>query len=402
VSEQKSPNGTVDQDVLMGQIRAAYRAKVADLNAQFSEHHDVDLVEQLLRGAQSAEVAKIVQERSNGAGTSAGLLARRIDLGEFLRSGIPDVDYMPGELSHRMVYAIGVTGFSGHPKSMKTTLVCRLVLDAMRRGLHVVYLDWENGEDETARRFAALGAEDTILSERLIYLPFPGPPIWTEVAAVWDEFPNAVGIWDSTRGILRSLGLNEDKAAETGRFMDAVTSFALESKSPHMLIDHVTKTTTEHTGYSRGSGDKLAAVQAQWYVKCPNEITETDPGEIEVVRWAARSGYLNRRHRFAVGDGQGGLPFRRLDASQSPQARQERAIIGYLKGSDEPLSINKISEAVEGRDSDIGDLVKALAQDDERPVREVAHTGRGGGVRYEYAEDLDNEPQEAQSGLSVG
>ena len=222
----------------------------------------------------------------------SGLLARRVDIGGLLREGIPPVEYLEGLFARRMVYAKGVTGFTGHPKSMKTTLVSRLALDAMAAGRYVVYLDWENGDEEVARRFLDLGAPADLLSERLVYLPFPGAPNWAEIGGIWDEFPDAVGIWDSTRGILRSLGLNEDKAAEVGQFLDPLVEFSLTRSVPSLLIDHVIKSATENTGYARGSGDKLAAVQAQWYVKCPTEITETEPGEIEVIRWAARSGRL--------------------------------------------------------------------------------------------------------------
>src|SRR4051794_10135061 len=55
---------------------------------------------------------------------STGLLSKRVDLGALLREGIPPVEYLPGELARRMAYKVGVTGFSGHPESGKTTLVC--------------------------------------------------------------------------------------------------------------------------------------------------------------------------------------------------------------------------------------------------------------------------------------
>ena len=324
----------------------------------------------------------------------SGLLARRVDIGGLLRGGVPPVEYLEGLFARRMVYAKGVTAFTGHPKSMKTTLVSRLALDAMAAGRYVVYLDWENGDEEVARRFLDLGAPADLLSERLVYLPFPGAPNWAEIGGIWDEFPDAVGIWDSTRGILRSLGLNEDKAAEVGQFLDPLVEFSLTRSVPSLLIDHVIKSATENTGYARGSGDKLAAVQAQWYVKCPTEITETEPGEIEVIRWAARSGRLNRRFRFLVGDGEGNLTFQRLDADQSPEAKLERSIIEFLKaGQPEAFSLNQITAGVTGTAATTRETVKALAEAPDRPVE--LHEGR-----YRYVANLDNEGQASGASLA--
>ncbi len=323
------------------------------------------------------------------AAGSGGLASRVVDLGALMREGIPEVEFMPGEFARRMVYAVGVTGFSGHPESGKTSTVSRLALDAMRAGTHVVYLDWEQGESETIRRLAAVGADAELLSERLTYIPFPGPPDWAELGTIWDEHPGAVGVFDSTRGILRTLGLDEDRASEVGQFMDPLVEFAVSRRVACLLIDHVAKAATGATGYARGSGDKLAAVQGQWYVNRVRPFSETEAGEIELVRWKARSGRLPRVHRFAVGDGQGKLTFRRLDADTTPQGRMNTAIIEYLRGRHpESASLRDIEAAIDGTATDKRDRVKALADADSRPVAAV----NGRHTRYVYVPDDDREP----------
>jgi hypothetical protein len=319
-----------------------------------------------------------------------GLLSKRVDLGRLMRDGIPPVEYMPGEFARRMVYAEGVTGFSGHPESGKTTLVCRLALDAMRHGRHVVYFDGENGENEAARRFLALGATDDLLSEYLIYLPFTGAPDWTEIEGVWDEFPGAVAVWDSLRGILRTLGINEDKASEVATFMDPLVEFSLTRKIPSLLIDHVTKAANAGSNYSRGSGDKLAAVQAQWYVDRVSPFSEIESGEIELHRWKARSGALLRSHRFAVGDGEGKLTFRKLDADETPEGKIDRKIIETLRDNIGVLhSLRDLEAAVEGTAAVVRERVRVLAEDPQRPVR-ADHSGQH--VRYGYDPEADHEP----------
>lgn len=320
-----------------------------------------------------------------------GVLSKRVDLGALIRDGIPPVAYMEGDLSRRLVYSVGVTGFTGHPESGKTSLVCRLALDAMRAGRHVVYFDYENGENEAARRFISLGATAELLTDCLVYLPFPGAPNWIELEALWAEFPKAVAIWDSTRGILTSLGINEDKASEVATFMDPLVEFTMKHETSSLLIDHVTKATTDTSRYSRGSGDKLAAVQAQWYVNRIRAFSEVEVGEIELTRWKARSGFLSRTHRFGVGDGKGSLTFRRLDADVSKEGKLEAAIIRYLRELGQSASKNTIESAIEGKATEIREAVDRLAKDASRPVV-IDNSGQH--PRFSYSAALDNEPHE--------
>jgi hypothetical protein len=344
---------------------------------------DADAMDKFLRQARALAAV-------NAPAESFSLLSKRVDLGALLRDGIPPVEYLPGEFARRMVYEVGITGFSGHPESGKTTLVCRLALDAMRHGRHVVYMDYENGENEAARRFLALSATPELLSEYLIYLPFPGAPDWTKLGAIWDEFPNAVAIWDSMRGVLRTLGIDEDRASEVGRFMDPLVEFTVGRKTASLLIDHVTKAANSGSNYSRGSGDKLAAVQAQWYVDRVRPFSEVETGEIELTRWKARSGGLLRSHRFAVGDGAGNLTFTKLDPDESPEGKIDRKIIETLRDNIGVLhSLRDLEAAVEGTAAVVRERVRVLAEDPQRPVR-ADHSGQH--VRYGYDPEADHEP----------
>lgn len=316
------------------------------------------------------------------------LLRRAVDLGQLIREGIPPVEYLPGEFARRIVYAAGVTGFTGHPDSGKTTFVCRLALDAMRHGQRVIYLDFENGSTGAARRFVALGADAGLLSEQMVYVPFPGALDFDELGRIWDAHEGALGVFDSTRGMLRCAGVGENDASEVATVFDPLVELALSREVPLLVIDHVAKAATSASGYARGSGDKLAAVQGQWFVEKVRPFSETEIGEVKLTKWKAREGGLLSSQRLEVGDGNGNIPFRKLDPDETPEGRIDSAIIAFLKEQAEPVSQRAVEHAVEGTGAIVRSRLKALAGDESRPV--VATEDRN--PRFSYSAEADKEP----------
>jgi hypothetical protein len=304
------------------------------------------------------------------------------ELADIADAGVPAVEYLRGDFAHRMIYSEGVTGFSGHPESGKTSLAVRLGLDYMRADGHVVYLDYENQTNSTVRRLTSLGAESHEYRGRLHYRHRPGEPDWERFARLAAMWPGALWIIDSSRGFLGSRGINENDASEVGQMMNPLVDFALEHALPLILIDHVTKAEDGNSGYARGSGDKLAGVQAQYYIEKTRFFSDRQPGEIGLKCWKEREGGLDYRHRFKVGDGHGNLTFERLDAEATPEAQMDAEIIALLKGlGDEGASLNEI-ESVNGAAVKIRARVKDLAETEGRPVKTVE--GAGGHVRYAF------------------
>ena len=124
------------------QAREAQRAETTKAR----ERHDVAAVMEAALAAlepfcEDGDARVAALDRAILEGERGGLAAKAVDLGPLMREGIPPVEYLPGEFARRMVYAEGVTGFTGHPESGKTTTVSRIALDAIRAGTHVVYLD---------------------------------------------------------------------------------------------------------------------------------------------------------------------------------------------------------------------------------------------------------------------
>lgn len=171
--------------------------------------------------------------------------------------------------------------------------------------------------------------------------------------------------------------------------------FTVSRETCSLIIDHVTKAATSGSGYARGSGDKLAAVQDQWYVDRVRPFSELEAGEIELTRWKGRSGGLLRSHRFGVGDGEGNLTFRKLDPDETPEGKIDRAIIAYLKSDTVSRSQREVEAEVDGTAADVRDRLKALAQDPQRPVQ-TDESGRY--PRFVYDASADHEPV---AGLSI-
>jgi hypothetical protein len=274
----------------------------------------------------------------------------------------------------------------------------------MEVGGHVVYNDWENGPIELARRMRDLGAGDRLLSRQFHYMPFPERPNWDVLEDQWDEWPNALGVWDSIRGVMQIMGLDENQAADCAQFLVPLVRFALMRDIPQIIIDHVRKDATERSGYGRGSGDKLAAVQASWFVEKLRPFSELEQGEIQLVRWKARSGYLPPRHRFAVGDGRGNLTFEAMAVGTTPEMKLDREIVDFLKsrfvegsgsgGGDggDGVAKSTVEKGVRGRGVLVRKALDRMAADDLAPVASVRGPG-GGGVRerFVYVPELDFE-----------
>lgn len=320
----------------------------------------------------------------------ARLIDRAVSLGSLLRDGIPPVEYLAGRLADHVVYAVGVTAFSGHPGSGKTTVCQRLALDYLETGGHVVYLDWEGGERDVAARLNAMGADPDVLDARLHYLAFPALEDWAQVQELWERWPGALGVWDSMKGALGALSLDEDRAKDVQRFTQPLLQLAKEHQCAHLMVDHVTKADDGKGTYAgRGSGVKLADVEGLWYVAAVRDFSQSEVGEVHLTRKRARPGALRPLVRLEVGDGNGGLPIRELDETEAttPAGRIRRDVLAFLRehpGERFTKTAVRESKSVRGEKRIIDSALAELAAERGEPV----HAERDGRATwYWYEED---------------
>lgn len=203
----------------------------------------------------------------------------------------------PTLICRDLLYLGGVHTLTGPPDCGKTTLACWWMLQAIRDGLGVLFLDEEGGREIVIEKFQALGARP---GERIAYVEFPSRA-WNaaDVIMLTDvigERQPAIVAWDSSAAFLARAGLDENAAADVTRFYSQVlTPAARIHNAAVMVIDHDTKS-SEPSRYARGSGAKLAATDVAYKIELVKAFSKTDDGRSRLIVSKDRRGWLHRAH----------------------------------------------------------------------------------------------------------
>lgn len=214
----------------------------------------------------------------------------------------PAVEFVPPPtlICQDLLYLGAVHTLSGPPDCGKTTLACWWMLQAVRDGGSVLFLDEEGGREIVIEKFQALGAA---AGERIGYVEFPSRS-WnavdiTVLNEVLTERQPTVVAWDSSAAFLSRAGLDENAAADVTRFYSHVlTPAARLHKAAVVVIDHDTKN-SEPSRYARGSGAKLAATDVAYKIAPVKPFSKTESGVSKLIVSKDRRGWLHRAHEAA-------------------------------------------------------------------------------------------------------
>jgi hypothetical protein len=203
-----------------------------------------------------------------------------------------------------MLYLGAVHTLTGAPDCGKTTLACWWMLQAVRDGRTVLFLDEEGGRELVTEKFQALGARP---GERIAYVPFPSrswvPEDVRQLGQLLDERKPAIVTWDSAAAFLSRAGLDENAAADVTRFYtDVLIPCARQYGAAVIVIDHDTKS-SEPSRYARGSGAKLAATDVAYKIASIKPFSKTDDGTSKLSITKDRRGWLHRDHEVAFTHG---------------------------------------------------------------------------------------------------
>ena len=189
---------------------------------------------------------------------SRGRPFRELSLAALVREGVPPPELLCGDL----LYAGGLHSIAGPPDCGKTTIALWWMLQHVRAGQTVMFLDEEGGAELVAEKLIALGATPEEVA-RIRYYPFPARA-WNAYDVIvlrelLDDIKPGIVLWDSSAAFLSRAGLDENSAGDVTRFWSQVlTPIAREHGAAVLVIDHDVKN-GEASRFARGSGAKLAA-----------------------------------------------------------------------------------------------------------------------------------------------
>lgn len=241
------------------------------------------------------------------------------DLGPMLEGGVPDPEVLVDDL----LYTEGVHWMDGHPESGKTTLAMHLSIEVMGGGKHVVWLDYEGGLRQTVRRLIACDCPAQLAIERFHYAAWPTEPVqfFGDVAAKW---PGALIVLDSASKAISAAGLDENSPTDVTKWCAPIVKAVKGCALPLIIIDHVIKSATKDSRYSRGAGSKLADSDVKFFVQCVDRFSRTQQGLICVHQQKDREGFLPYETWFKIGDGKGGLTMNVTEAPTDEGPVEER------------------------------------------------------------------------------
>jgi hypothetical protein len=254
----------------------------------------------------------------------------------------------PRFLCDGLLYRGAVHCLSGPPDSGKTTLACWWMLQAVRDGGRVLFLDEEGGRPLVVEKFQALGA---IPGERIGYVPFPGRS-WAfddvaMLAALISDRKPAVIAWDSSAAFMARAGLDENAAADvTGFYSRVLMPAARLYDAAVLVIDHDTKS-AEPSRYARGSGAKLAATDVAYKIAPVKPFSKTQNGLSKLLVTKDRRGWLHRSREVTFRGG----PVLGVEITEASDGQEddglapaERKVLAALTG--EPSAPREIVDRI--------------------------------------------------------
>lgn len=294
---------------------------------------------------------------------SVALADAQVDLIRRIREGIPEREYVPGGepwlLAGKRYLMPAPTGDG---KSLVGLVIC---VGCVHAGGTAAILDVENGADEYARRLedvlvgrdgSADGALAEACSERLRYYEWPRlsvkwePEDWVAALASPD-----LTVFDSSRLLLSSTGLDEDSNDDYARFASALLV--------PLSTAGVTTLTLDNTGHeakdrARGASAKADLNEATYVVKQGKTFDRDVAGHVKLTRKRSRFTDLPQQLYVPLGGGTYGPVTAEVPVEQMPTDAMEHVSLHLEKKT--PLSRTKIYEVVGAREKTVKWAIECL------------------------------------------
>jgi hypothetical protein len=225
------------------------------------------------------------------------LLSTRVDMGKAISEGIDP----PAELEPDILLEGKIHHLFGPSEHGKTIIALWLVKRRVEARQHVVVFDAENGPRTIAERLKQMGADPALVSEYLIYLPFPdltlGLDRLQDFYNLLDEVKPTLIIFDSWASFLSAAGLAENENSEIEHWDNALTKQAKARGIASAILDHV----PHDADRSRGGARKKEVADVQWRIKKTQDFDRDSVGEVLLIKAKDREGWLPPTVKFSVG-----------------------------------------------------------------------------------------------------
>ena len=283
----------------------------------------------------------------------AALRDSRVDLTQLIRDGIPEPTFIPGGAPWLLAakrYLIPAPAGTG--KSLAGLVVA---VNVVKHGGRVIILDVENGSEEYARRYASIltardrdGSLTAACQERLSYHAWPTLRLdWT--AEEWSAAVTGADlvIFDSSRMMLSSVGLDEDSNNDYASFVSAILMPISRAGTTTIVLDNTGHMEKDR---ARGASTKTDLNEVVYALSVHEPFGDDQAGQLKLIRKRQRFSGLPEELRIDVGG----------DTYTAPEAIEREPKVSH--GSFRPtVNMERVSELVE-REPGLGvrDIRRAL------------------------------------------
>ena len=246
---------------------------------------------------------------------------------------------------------------SGPPESMKTLVATIVVLEAIRVGVTVAYIDFENGPEAMRLMLGEIGASADEIRALIYYTPNTEPGE-NEIGALLEEGVGLLVI-DSAAGAYNASGLDDGKRGDAERFSQLWIEPLWRAGVTTLVLDHVTKSSEARGRYAIGSERKVGAVDVHLGLEAIKPLVRGGDGLVKVSVHKDRLGLLRRpvaaEIAFASDPYTHAITWEARQAGEAAKAlpfeptRLMEKVSNHLAVQTEAVSKTRIADAVTGR-----------------------------------------------------
>lgn len=159
---------------------------------------------------------------------------------------------------------------SSESEGGKTWFMLAVVLDEIRRGRHVVYLDFEDDEGGIVGRLLTLGANPLELAARFHYVKpedaLGGGVHLDDLTSLLGDVRPSLAVIDGVTEAMTMHSLSPNDNTDVAKFGRMLPRRLSASGAAAVCLDHVTKSSETRGRYSIGAVHKLNGLDAAAYV----------------------------------------------------------------------------------------------------------------------------------------